>query len=81
MSSRRRRARRLAGLGFRGIKIMKGFFSILLLVILWSAFGINESPNYLFAQTKTSKNLMSADRDNIREAVFRYQFLHNASGQ
>jgi hypothetical protein len=36
---------------------------------------------YPAAQTETQKSLTPADKDDIREAVFRYQFIHNASGQ
>ena len=57
----------------------------ILIMIVMASFTVCEMqtvPNCrATVQTKTEASLTSAEKDNIREAVFRYQFEHNASGQ
>jgi hypothetical protein len=57
--------------------------ALLLISLLIASVAPGETqtvPNsWATAQTETT--LTPADEDNIREAVFRYQFEHNASGQ
>jgi hypothetical protein len=59
---------------------MKVFALTALLVGFLSVFGLQASTNGLEAY-RMQRTLTPADEDDIREAVFRYQFKHNASGQ
>lgn len=57
---------------------------LLTLVLSLGAFGLPKQSNFLLhtsAQSQSGSGLQPAEEDNIREAVFRYQFKHNASGQ
>lgn len=57
---------------------MKSLALILLTIGSLSVLGLYAIPTW---QQQTKPKLTQADEDNIREAVFRYQFVHNASGQ
>ena len=54
---------------------MKALVALTLLLSSWLVFGTQgQAPD-------SKRELTNAEQDEIREAVFRYQFEHNASGQ
>ena len=54
---------------------MKALVALTLLLSSWLVFGTQgQAPD-------SKRELTNAEQNEIREAVFRYQFEHNASGQ
>ncbi|HYX72344.1 MAG TPA: hypothetical protein VE732_06210 [Nitrososphaera sp.] len=61
---------------------MKSLILTWLLLIVGIGYGIESHSTYSAnPQAKSENSLTPADEDDIREAVFRYQFDHNASAQ